>query len=125
MNSIKEIRGKEAYMAMNSIQSLDQSQYLNPQVVKSPQTEQAAVEQQNLKAAETDLNKQAASSVQEAFKLNISKEGEARLSTSEKVNKEEGDAQKTETLESESPRQLQTPYSDPGQKASQIINIVA
>ena len=112
-------------MATNSIQSLDQSQYLNPQVVKPPQTEQAAVEQQNQKAAETDLNQQAASRVQEAFKLNISKEGEERLKASDKVNKEEGDAQKAEKIEPESPKQLQTPYSDPMRQASQIVNIVA
>ena len=112
-------------MVTNSIQSLDQGQYLNPQAVKALQTEQVTVEQQNQKAAETDLNKQAVNRVQEAFKLNISKEGEAMVKTAGKVNNEEGEARKAESIETESPRQLQTPYSDPEQTASQIVNIVA
>ena len=104
-------------MVMNSIQNLGESQYLNQQAVKPLQSEQVAVEQQNQKAAGTDLNRQAASRVQEAFKLNISKEGETMLKASEQVNEE--------NIEPESPRPVQNSYSAPEQKASQIVNIVA
>ncbi|MCK5542881.1 MAG: hypothetical protein KAI40_09320 [Desulfobacterales bacterium] len=112
-------------MATNSIQNLGESQYLNPQVIKTPQAEQVAVEQQNQKAAETDLNKQAANHVQEAFKLNISKEGATMLNASGKLDKEKENVQDKENKEPESPKQLQTPYQEPEQKARQIVNIIA
>ncbi len=104
-------------MAMNSIQNLGESQYLNQQAAKLLQSEQVAVEQQNQKAAETDLNRQAANRVQEAFKLNISKEGETMLKASEQVNEE--------SIAPESPKPLQNSYSAPEQQASQIVNIIA
>jgi hypothetical protein len=112
-------------MAANSIQSLDQSQYLNTQAVKSLHTEQTAVEQQNQKAAATDLNNQAANRVQEAFKINISREGEEMYKASEQVNNDELNARATETIAPENSEQLQTNYSEPAPQASQIVNIVA
>ena len=112
-------------MATNSIQSTGESQYLNQQAIKVSQAEQVAVEQQNQKAAKTDLNKQAANHVQEAFKLNISKEGATMLEGSGKVDKEKESVQDKENRELESPKQLQTPYQEPDQKARQIVNIIA
>lgn len=112
-------------MAMNSIQNLGENQYLKPQVIKTPQPEQAAVEQQNQKAAKTDLNSQAANHVQEAFKLNISKEGSTMLKSSGKVDKEKENVQDNENREPESPKQLPTPYQAPEQNARQIVNIIA
>lgn len=103
-------------MATNSIQSLDQNQYLNPQTVKSPQPEQAQVEQQNQKAAD---------SAQEAFRLSISKEGEAMLKASDQEGAEAKDARTKKNIEAESLAKLQTSYSEPDQRASQIVNIVA
>jgi hypothetical protein len=112
-------------MATNSINSRDGNQYLNPQTIKTPQAEQTAVEQQNQKAAKTDLNQQAANHVQEAFKLNISKEGETMLKTSGKVDKEKENVQDIENMKLKSPKPLQTPYQEPDQKARQIVNIIA
>ncbi|MCK5098933.1 MAG: hypothetical protein KAR45_12575 [Desulfobacteraceae bacterium] len=110
-------------MAANSIENLGGNQYLNTQTIKPPQAEQVAVEQQNQKAAETDLNQQTANRVQEAFKLNISKEGEAMLKASDKVNNEKENVQNKENIEPERPKQLQTPFTE--QENRLIINIVA
>ncbi len=112
-------------MATNSIQNLGESQNLKLQALKIPQSEQVAVEQQNQKAAKSDLNNQAANHVQEAFKLNISKEGATMLKASGKVEQDKENVQDKETREPESPKQLQTPYQEPEQKARQIVNIIA
>jgi hypothetical protein len=110
-------------MAANSIQNSGENQYLNSQIMKTPQAEQAVVEKQNQRAAETDLNQQTTNRVQEAFKLNISKEGQAMLEASDKVSIEKDNVQNKENIEPERPKQLQTPYTE--QENRQIVNIVA
>ena len=105
-------------MATNLIQNAGQNQYLNPQINNSPKTDNAIVENQNLKAAETDLNQQAAERVQQAFKLSISKEGAEMSKANDNIDKE------NEKQDSLKPAQTQmTPQTE--QETSQIVNIVA
>ena len=108
---------------MNSIQNLGNNQYTGPQTTKSSQIDQTAVAQQNQKAAETDLTKQTANQVQEAFKLNISQEAAKMSKASDKVEKADEDLQYKAETEQERPKSVQAPYME--QETSQIVNIVA
>ncbi len=105
-------------MATNLIQNAGQNQYLNPQINNSPKTDNAIVESQNLKAAETDLNQQAAERVQQAFKLSISKEGVEMSKTNENIDKENEQQDSLKQAQAQMPTQVD-------QETSQIVNIVA
>ncbi len=112
-------------MTINSMQNPGENQHLRQQVIKTPRAEQAAVEQQNQKAAKTDLNHQAVNHVQKAFKLNISREGESMLKTVDNIDNKKGDAHKNENREPLCLKHFPTPYQKQELQTRQIVNIIA
>jgi hypothetical protein len=107
-------------MAVNSIQNSGNNAYLKHQDAKLVRQEQRFLEQQNQKAARTDLDKNAAQRVQAAFKLNISKKGKTMLKTSDMNNQD--NQGNIDAITKIKPRTSQ-PVS--AQKSSKIVNIIA
>lgn len=105
-------------MDINSVQGL--SAYTNTK----PLAEGSLVQNQNQEAAQTNLNQESARAAQEAFEVNLSREGLAQQAAAA----EEPSAPEqppAETDEAPLPEPVQAAADNSDRQPSQIVNIVA
>ncbi len=91
----------------------------------TPPVEDTQLRDQNIEAARTEIDSQAAGTVQEAFEVTLTQEAQNRLAEDAEVAEPPEEAQTEEPVQALPPEVPENSNLVPANNASQIVNIVA